>query len=449
MEVTVMLSKRVLMWTAAMAMVVVGCESGPSSDAQCTAVPACEADETEVAKCDDTFAAGECKEVTVCGSTIACAATTDQCTAEPVCKDGDIEITGEDACGTDATCYKVEMCGATQWCQESEACRAIPTCDSGHVEYPAQDACPQDVECYQRTECDTTIWCGPEGAPCTEGNPCPDGQQLVTSQSDCLQDDAVCVEVQHCDETKYCTGPHEGDCTAVPVCDGDDMEVASQSDCLQDDAKCYEVTECGATIWCTGPDDNGCEAEPVCKEGEEEVDGPGSCLQDDAVCYDVTVCGKTIWCTGPDGPMPGPIHAILGGGMFSGFCFGACNRSVSLDGHKVDFKLTGNEAGAAPFAENTGNLTDKGKQTAQDIALALADKELDLTYGCPGCADGPIGAVTLLRNGTVTEHNYEGGNAPLVLTDADTFIGNLLTALETCTASDLVVPSASCELPKE
>ncbi len=43
-------------------------------------------------------------------------------------------------------------------------------------------------------------------------------------------------------------------CLAMPVCDSGEQQVDSESDCLQDDAVCYSNSMCGVTIWCTGED---------------------------------------------------------------------------------------------------------------------------------------------------------------------------------------------------
>ena len=54
-----------------------------------------------------------------------------------------------------------------------------------------------------------------------------------------------------CGVTIYCIGVRR------PGADlrSGDTQVSSQSDCLQDDAKCYSRTTCNFTIWCTGPRD--------------------------------------------------------------------------------------------------------------------------------------------------------------------------------------------------
>ena len=75
------------------------------------------------------------------------------------------------------------------------------------------------------------------GPPRTE---CGPGQEKVASESQCLQDDAVCYKTS---DGSWCTG------AAAPECPSGYKKVSSSSDCLQD-TKCFQVSE---SAWCTGP----------------------------------------------------------------------------------------------------------------------------------------------------------------------------------------------------
>ena len=184
---------------------------------------------------------------------------------------------------------------------DGSPCIAVPMCKVGETKVDSESDCLQDdAVCYEETKCGKSIWCtGPAGATCTAAPECKSGETKVSKESDCLQDDAVCYEVSICDQTIWCTAPAET-CTEKPECKEGETKVDGETGCLQDDAVCYKLSKCGKTIWCTGPA-GACTEEPSCKEGETEVDSETGCLQDDAVCYKASKCDKTIWCTGPAG----------------------------------------------------------------------------------------------------------------------------------------------------
>ena len=118
---------------------------------------------------------------------------------------------------------------------------------------------------------------------------CDPGHVAVASPTDCLQDDAVCYEIEGSGTENWCTGESCG------TCEDGDIAVDSEADCLQDSAICYATSSCGIEIWCTAP--TSCEA--TCAEGETEIPDSSACLQDDATCYSLDDCGTEIWCTGP------------------------------------------------------------------------------------------------------------------------------------------------------
>jgi hypothetical protein len=129
-------------------------------------------------------------------------------------------------------------------------CEAYPACNEGDMEVDSSTGCLQDdAVCYERELCGTTIWCtGPGYTQCMIDEDCAGGETCNTT-------DYCDAPIGNPGALVACTGRCEAsvDCLAVPVCDEGDTEVASESECLQDDAVCYERTECSVTIWCTGP----------------------------------------------------------------------------------------------------------------------------------------------------------------------------------------------------
>jgi hypothetical protein len=131
------------------------------------------------------------------------------CTLAPACNAGDRSFASPDAACIEiagVSCYERSACGATIWCQhtDTDQCAAVPSCKTGWVEVKG---CVPDSECEKVTVCGASIIC----------------------------------------QRKDCVGP-------APLCDSGDTQVSSQSECLQDDAKCYSRSNgCGYTIWCTGP----------------------------------------------------------------------------------------------------------------------------------------------------------------------------------------------------
>jgi hypothetical protein len=140
--------------------------------------------------------------------------------------------------------------GCDDSCEPDAMCEAYPACNEGDMEVDSSTGCLQDdAVCYERELCGTTIWCtGPGYTQCMIDEDCAGGETCNTT-------DYCDAPIGNPGALVACTGRCEAsvDCLAVPVCDEGDTEVASESECLQDDAVCYERTECSVTIWCTGP----------------------------------------------------------------------------------------------------------------------------------------------------------------------------------------------------
>jgi hypothetical protein len=89
-------------------------------DAQCDAIPTCEAGDTTVTACPSGGPGnnGFCYPRTLCGSTILCYHQ-DSCTARPACDAGDKEVLEPSMCLIPgALCYKRSQCGVTITCSK-------------------------------------------------------------------------------------------------------------------------------------------------------------------------------------------------------------------------------------------------------------------------------------------------------------------------------------------
>jgi len=170
-------------------------------------------------------------------------------------------------------------------------CTAAPACDQQHTQVASGEECPAGETCYTREKCDVSILCyAPQ--TCDAEPECKAGETKVASQTDCLQDDAVCYEVEACGNTAWCTSGADN-CTAIPTCGEGETEVATEADCPAD-TSCKKAEMCGAVIWCWSGGDN-CAAVPTCGEGETEVATEADCPADTS-CKKVEECGAVIWC---------------------------------------------------------------------------------------------------------------------------------------------------------
>jgi hypothetical protein len=124
-------------------------------------------------------------------------------------------------------------------------------CDQGDQNLGGAGACAPDASrCYTKSLCKITIRCaGPPQAVCAGYPSCKAGYQQVAA---CPNDGTPCVTETMCGAAILCAQIPVM-CEAYPSCDLGHWEVPSQSQCLQDDAVCYSRSLCGTTIWCTGP----------------------------------------------------------------------------------------------------------------------------------------------------------------------------------------------------
>ena len=145
----------------------------------------------------------------------------------------------------------------------------------------------------------------------------------------------------------------------------------------------------------------------------------------------------------PYSDAPLSTSRVLGGGWSFGFCAGKCFSAVALEGNAVRFEVRAAADGEV-LGESTGLLTVNGAQKSVALAEALVDVTLAAVTGCPDCNDGGMSWVTLRRNDVVSDHTYEFGQPPEVLTATDAFVQGLLTALQNCTITSDVVVDAGC-----
>jgi hypothetical protein len=95
-----------------------------------------------------------------------------------------------------------------------------------------------------------------------------------------------------------------------------------------------------------------------------------------------------------------------------------------------------------------GELTPAGEQRAKQLAARLSSLTLRETYGCPGCADGPVLAVTLggarhLFDPAAAEQ-LELADERNALTDAAQLFSDIQTPLTRCESNEWVRPVAVC-----
>jgi hypothetical protein len=134
-------------------------------DANCEAVPTCEATEIEVESCEGR---GDCRENELCGVTIFCQEKGEECFAGPECTPPAIEV---QTCPPASTCENVSACGSTIIC--------------------ATDSTPGT--CLSNAECGATQFCNFPDGECGAGEP----GVCIAQPMVCSDGPAVC----YCDGT--------------------------------------------------------------------------------------------------------------------------------------------------------------------------------------------------------------------------------------------------------
>ncbi len=138
---------------------------------------------------------------------------------------------------------------------------------------------------------------------------------------------------------------------------------------------------------------------------------------------------------------------ISGGGKSFGECTGECRfelaTHINSSGNCATATLT--VYGITDVTRtNTGELTALGTALVSGLAVELAGVSLEQVYGCPDCADGGAGRLTLTRDSNAFATAYEFRQPPEILKRADDFIAAVMVDLDECENSEYVVPSASC-----
>ncbi len=166
-----------------------------------------------------------------------------QCLAIPVCDDGWFEV---DACPADADCRELTLCGVTIACIPDEVfhCEAYPSCDEG--DELSETLCEaEEPDCYEREMCGYRVACRTP-VPCVGAEPmCAEDEDQSDVQ--CRPDEECRVLVTNCGgDPVYCR-PIEL-CDAYPTCL--DWEYASDEPCHDGEWMCRPEYLCGTWTFC-------------------------------------------------------------------------------------------------------------------------------------------------------------------------------------------------------
>jgi hypothetical protein len=139
----------------------------------------------------------------------------------------------------------------------------------------------------------------------------------------------------------------------------------------------------------------------------------------------------------------GRPDALVGAGWSFGFCLERCVADLVIEGD--DLALIGrHREDAEPLYANRGTLTAEGRALLDAAVAALSGVALEPRYGCPDCADGGAFSLELRRGDLVERVTMEYGAPPEVLAEVTAIASELISALESCTAGDLVEVAADC-----
>ena len=145
---------------------------------------------------------------------------------------------------------------------------------------------------------------------------------------------------------------------------------------------------------------------------------------------------------GPSATVNGNLTAVT---ISLGKCGGAaCKTSLALEGAGLLLTLSSN-AGDVSFMAK-GILTTGAAAKLDNLVDALAGKPLPLTYGCPGCADGPVVTLVFGDGKTSSSHAYGGGEAPAALAGVDALIQTAIAGLKACLGDETVVIFKPCPM---
>lgn len=123
-----------------------------------------------------------------------------------------------------------------------------------------------------------------------------------------------------------------------------------------------------------------------------------------------------------------------------------CQTALAF-GEQVTYTAVdqGRDGTQLPMVVSRGQLTDEGAVVLADIAAALEQFRESTTLGCPDCADGGAGTLTLRhRDGTIVSISYDISDGTLPA-DVTAPLADFKLALRACQPNELVVPEPECQ----
>jgi hypothetical protein len=145
---------------------------------------------------------------------------------------------------------------------------------------------------------------------------------------------------------------------------------------------------------------------------------------------------------GEDAATPSPTTRLVEAGWSFGFCLGACNGVLMLNGDDLSYQVTSRERDQV-FAQTVGELTSTGAARLNALVGDLPTQLLE-RYGCPDCADAGAAYVVVERDSSGRRSEYEYPNPPGELAGLDTFLRELMDALGSCRSTAEVTVAGSC-----
>ena len=143
------------------------------------------------------------------------------------------------------------------------------------------------------------------------------------------------------------------------------------------------------------------------------------------------------------GPSGANERIFLGAGYSFGMCGGLCVGDLVIDHSRVLHEVH-NHFDEEPLRRSAGELTPRALEILRGLLPPLAEAELQDIYGCPDCADGGAAYIAVLGDGALSRHAYDFGRPPDVLVDLNGFASAVISALESCRTTELVVVDPDC-----
>jgi hypothetical protein len=110
--------------------------------------------------------------------------------------------------------------------------------------------------------------------------------------------------------------------------------------------------------------------------------------------------------------------------------------------------FTSARCGGGACPTKRGRLTEAAQTRAREIGKQLAQLELEESYGCPGCADGPIYvAVAHHQDGNSSSHSFDPmqpEELPPSLHEAAALMEAVTSAFQSCESTSLVQIGSDC-----